>query len=369
MLIYHIKQLYILCIALLVVTPVTAQNISGFIIDKHSGERLSGAHVFIKNAPNQATISNEDGFFLLHSDTIDTVIVSHIGYKAEAYSISGQKKNLRIELSPKSYSLSQVTIKGVNTDAIVKKVISTLDENHPEYPVFYNFYHREINFSRDSILHLIAEYNGSVEHKKSSLNKFTNRIKIEQCRLAYFSETGKDMYRNHRSTAVTQIIWDNPLFDRFPHLHKRHSRRIKYRLVGYENVMGRKCFKIRFSSSKPLVYPEGLLYIDAESFAVVKEILTNSNGKETREVNFIKIKDKWFLSSVYHKKSRLGGPSMSVTLYNRIQTPAGQNEYIRIGQLITEYTKDLVDVFSNRKTLNNYQSVPLPDWIKTQIEE
>ena len=324
----------------------------------------------MKNAPNHATVSNEDGYFLLRSKhTIDTVIISHIGYKAEEYSVSGKKRSVRIELTPKSYSLSQVTIKGVNTNAIVKKAISKLEKNHPKYPVYYKFYHREIEFSKDSILHLIAEYNGSVEHKKSSLDKFNNRIKIERCRLAYYSDTGEEMYHNHRSTALTQILWDNPMFDRFPHLHKRQSRKFKYRLVGYENIMDKKCYKIRFSSSKPLTYPEGILYIEAESYAVIKEILTSSNGKETREVNFIKIKDKWFLSSVYHKKSRLKGPSMSVTLYNRIQTPKDQSEYIRIGQLITEYTKKVVDDFSNRKTLNNYQSVPLPGWISNQIEK
>ena len=118
------KTTSIAILILLMVVSATAQRhtISGYVIDKSSGEKLYSANIYDMRT-KQGTISNEYGFFSLSlkSDSVD-LMVSFVGYTT--YNLKfylDRDLQMSIKLDP-AYQLAEVTITDHKADQVVKDV-------------------------------------------------------------------------------------------------------------------------------------------------------------------------------------------------------------------------------------------------------
>jgi len=343
------------------------RTIAGFVFNTETEIGLDGVHVFWLGAQNFGTITNQDGNFLIQTHPYsDTLVVSHVGFTTAFYPVKKHEAELMIGISPKIYELSEVTVEAISADAIMRNVIASLSANHPPHPVYYSFFHREVFFSRDSIIHLMEEHTGIIEHRQATPIFFINNVRIDKSRIGYFTDEGRQRFEYHRFIPFTQILWDNPLFDRFDHLHPRRSRHFEYSFAGMETIMDRECFIIDFdfkTARRTTYFPRGRLYIDAKTFAIVKEILKSRTGSLIKQVNYIESSGQWFLRSVVFQKSN----RHRTTVYNFIKDAAFENGFTPVGVLLPQFVKERVTDFSD-EYWEGFQSVPLPDWIKSRIE-
>ena len=89
-------------------------TISGFVYDSSNGEAMIGVNVYIKNAGIGGS-TNNSGYFVINSAPIgkQTLQFSSVGYKTISVDVdvsSDQHKQLRVELTPKSVNINEVTI-------------------------------------------------------------------------------------------------------------------------------------------------------------------------------------------------------------------------------------------------------------------
>ena len=84
-------------------------------------------------------------------------------------------------------------------------------------------------------------------------------------------------------------------------------------------------------------------------------------------MNFIESNGQWFLRSVFHHKLRISGPSHRTTVYNFIKDAAFTNGFTLMGNLVRQFVKENATDFSD-KYWEGFQSVPLPEWIRSRID-
>ena len=106
---YFIK--YLLIFLLFTAIKSNAQNISGYISDAQTGERLIGAYVY--NAETHTgTVSNAYGFFSLKFKTQDTLhlVFSYIAYHKYEISIPAKDTSLNIKLIPADNKIREIKV-------------------------------------------------------------------------------------------------------------------------------------------------------------------------------------------------------------------------------------------------------------------
>ncbi|MFQ6614733.1 MAG: carboxypeptidase-like regulatory domain-containing protein, partial [Fidelibacterota bacterium] len=110
---------------LLLLLPLRAYNISGYIVDAKTGESIIGANVFI-SALSVGDATDLDGFFILRNVPPGdySLTLSHIAYKIVHRNISVKNKDLflgNIALSPAPLSTRAVEVTGVKNSIIHKE--------------------------------------------------------------------------------------------------------------------------------------------------------------------------------------------------------------------------------------------------------
>lgn len=127
------RKIYRLIILTLVNTLISAAIfasepivVKGMVIDQKSGLPISFAHIYIPEL-NLGTASNLQGEFKFEIETVDSVLVSAIGYSQQVIYLSDSILNnnleLNIELIPKAYELAEVKIRAYPTYSELKRGI------------------------------------------------------------------------------------------------------------------------------------------------------------------------------------------------------------------------------------------------------
>ena len=118
----------VLWLVLVVMPGVLAaqQKIIGRVVDAESGIRLSYVKFYV--APGRGTLSNYDGEFALETLPGDSVTITHIGYSRMRVSAASLPKVVRLQ--PLTQELSELTVRPINADKILKKVIKRLDREY-----------------------------------------------------------------------------------------------------------------------------------------------------------------------------------------------------------------------------------------------
>ena len=104
-----IAILILSCIALAAICQNKA-SVSGIVTDSETGEVLIGANV-VDSAKHSWSVTDNSGYFCLHTELPTEIAISFIGYSTKRLSIDASTKlPLRIALTPDKQMLGEVTV-------------------------------------------------------------------------------------------------------------------------------------------------------------------------------------------------------------------------------------------------------------------
>ncbi|MFD2147185.1 carboxypeptidase-like regulatory domain-containing protein [Mucilaginibacter antarcticus] len=100
----------------------------GQLINADTEEGLMDATVTLLKS-KQATASNYQGYFRLIADytiTNDTIVVTHVGFKAFRLPVTGYQPNIFIKLEPTIGQLAEVTVGATKAKKRLSKTLTML---------------------------------------------------------------------------------------------------------------------------------------------------------------------------------------------------------------------------------------------------
>ena len=159
--------------SLLMLLGAMAQKttVSGSVVDSATGQAIEGANV---TAEGLSVVTNGDGYFVLKSDAkIETIAVSHIGYRLKRVSVDGlSAENQKIRLEPTAIQLREVLVVADNPRELVNAAIRKIPQNYSPVPELYRCFYRETAMKRQ---HYICVAEGVVDMYKTSYQKGNGR--------------------------------------------------------------------------------------------------------------------------------------------------------------------------------------------------
>lgn len=159
--------------SLLMLLDAMAQKtvISGVVVNSATGRAIEGANV---TAEGLSVVTNGDGYFVLKSDAkIETIAVSHIGYRLKRVSVDGlSAENQKIRLEPMAIQLREVLVVADNPRELVNAAIRKIPQNYSPMPELYHCFYRETAMKRQ---HFICVAEGVVDMYKTSYQKGNGR--------------------------------------------------------------------------------------------------------------------------------------------------------------------------------------------------
>jgi len=333
----------------------------GLIVDSSSNNGIEGVHIFSSENLKLGSISNSDDLFILTSpQKLKTLTFSHVNYKTYHHQLENRPKNeLRIVLEPSVQNLEQITVTSLSATKVVLNAIKNLETNHFIEPVYYDFFVRVVNFSKDSTFHFLEEHSGYILQKKNHNSEFS----LSKSRLGAFSKYGEKLYKTHRLISMSEMFTDNMGKYVEDYLHSRRYKHYEYRFDDDTKVMDRECYVINFITDDDTYYKKGTLYIDKEDYGILKKTLNSSDYKE---ITFRRYKGKYYLNSSYYKKTRGGYHEIRSTIYNLTDKP-NNVDFINKGRLSPEFAKNVIGKF-DEQLWDGQTFIPLPNWIREQID-
>ena len=159
--------------SLLMLLDAMAQKtvISGVVVNSATGRAIEGANV---TAEGLSVVTNGDGYFVLKSDAkVETIAVSHIGYRLKRVSVDGlSAENQKIRLEPMAIQLREVLVVADNPRELVNAAIRKIPRNYSPTPELYHCFYRETAMKRQ---HFICVAEGVVDMYKTSYQKGNGR--------------------------------------------------------------------------------------------------------------------------------------------------------------------------------------------------
>ena len=157
------------------ITEINAQNkIIGIVTDSLTHEALPFISVSLKGTTMGSMTDNSGKFILMAPVNSKFISLKSIGYKNKTISLSNQKlMNLKIQLSPTSYNISEVVVKpkkhkykkeGNPAVDFVKRVIASKEQYNPLNKPYYQYEHYEKinialnNFQKEKNKVLLKKY-------------------------------------------------------------------------------------------------------------------------------------------------------------------------------------------------------------------
>ena len=159
--------------SLLMLLGAMAQKttVSGSVVDSATGRAIEGANV---TAEGLSVVTNGDGYFVLKSDAkIETIAVSHVGYRLKRVSVDGlSAENVQIRLEPTAIQLREVLVVADNPRELVNTAIRKIPRNYSPVPELYRCFYRETAMKRQ---HYICVAEGVVDMYKTNYQKGNGR--------------------------------------------------------------------------------------------------------------------------------------------------------------------------------------------------
>lgn len=146
-------------------------TVSGSVVDSATGCAIEGANV---TAEGLSVVTNGDGYFVLKSDAkIETIAVSHVGYRLKRVSVDGlSAENQKIRLEPMAIQLREVLVVADHPRELVNAAIRKIPQNYSPVPELYRCFYRETAMKRQ---HYICVAEGVVDMYKTSYQKGNGR--------------------------------------------------------------------------------------------------------------------------------------------------------------------------------------------------
>ena len=257
---------------------------------------------------------------------------------------------------------------------IINKVIDSLYINHFVEPVMYEVYIMVSEFEKDySELHVLSEYFMNVYQNKKSKSE----IQVIKIRAKPFSKAGKKYFKDMRMMGAISINSDNIFRFQNDIFKKKKLKNFDISIEDSANDEHSDLIKLVCKPKKEKEYASIVLFIDRTSYAVCKMIRYYSE-EEYKEIGFKEVNKKWYLdyskvktSSGFFSKWKSNSISTRIrtVLYNINDSIQYDNKTFKIAfNLVAEPIKYHIGDWSD-DFWDNYNYVPLPDWIKQELDK
>lgn len=284
------RGLIIVCSLLLAVSALAQKTVvSGTVVNGVTGQAIEGASV---TAEALSVVTNADGYFMLKSDSpLETVVVSHIGYRSQRLAIDNQSaENLKIRLEPTAIQLREVLVIADNPRELVEAAIRKIPQNYSAQPELYRCFYRETAMKRQ---HFICVAEGVVDMYKTSYRQGSIRDKVAISK-------GRRLLSPKQSDTLSVKVLGGPVAPVQLDMVKNTAFLLNERELGYYDltmetptvIADRMQYVV---SLKPMMlrdYPlyYGKLYIDQETLAFTRAELSldMSNRQKATEMMLVR---------------------------------------------------------------------------------
>ena len=288
-------------IIFLIIQPVVVAQVEesmdykeykGLVIDGKTKKPLEYASISVSNS-NISTISNLDGVFLIKVPTSmknEKVVITYMGFQNKTIPLSSfGADELKISMQESFEKLPDVNLVEANAVSVLRKVIERKKENSYLDPIIAKSFYRESIKKRrtyaslsEAVVDVYKQQRGAqgdyVTLDKS--RKSTDYRKIDTLVIKLqggpYNNLSMDMIRNK------DLFFSPDMFDIY-----------KFNFDKMINLDNRNLYVIDFVQRPSIVEPfyKGKLYIDTESFALVKAVFSlNLNNLDTAKKFFVKKK-------------------------------------------------------------------------------
>ena len=237
-------------------------KIQGQVFDAETNEPLPFAHVAIGET---RTITNVDGEFSISVPEVAKmeISVSFIGYKTFKSPIEADEKQFNITLSPAATELAAVTV--TTGESIIEKVFNKLRLNYELDQQHMVCYYKESLMDTKKMYYL-AE--GILDvYQPSEISSEPIEISPIRTRKKEFKQLDEEavLIHGHASDMLKTIVRREKSFVNIENL--------KHYIYHYEGVSeydGKEIFILSFEPKTKKATSKGNLFVDAESYAIVK---------------------------------------------------------------------------------------------------
>ncbi|WP_291869885.1 erythromycin esterase family protein [Maribacter sp.] len=263
--------------------------VKGKVLDLANDEGIPNAEISLLNT-NKIVLSNKRGRFKIHipkEGLKGKIVVSAMGYEndtIENFNLEKLKENY-IRLKEKNYNiinLDEVTVSGkarqFTAEEIIIKAQEKLITNYFQKPYNQQFYFRRLSSENSEVIKgeeaIIDTYNSNgmkgsntPDRKMFGVSKQQQAIGVDKMVDSYWDKFGDMVFAFNRGVILSKanILYRTSSFEL-----------LKKNIVNYD---GRKVYKINFVNKNPggfstsyggVKSSSGIIYIDTESFAILK---------------------------------------------------------------------------------------------------
>ena len=264
------KTLFIVWMMLTAICGWAQQTtVNGTVVDTETRKPVAGASV---TAGRLSVVTNEDGFFILKSDqTVEAIVVSHLGYRSQRISIDGQQGNpLSISLKPATVQLTEVLVTAYNARELVLKAISRIPKNYSKKEEMQRCFYREKVMKRQNYIS-VAEgvldmyktgYQYGSEHDRTAIRKGRRLLSPK------LSDTLTVKVMGGPATALSLDVVKNPSFL----LNDEELNLYELKMETPATIADRRQYVVSIAprATVPYALYFGRLYIDQETLAFTR---------------------------------------------------------------------------------------------------
>jgi CarboxypepD_reg-like domain len=319
---------------MVVSTWLAAQNaqltIRGVVTDQSTGENLPYVHVALKGK-SYGTITNTDGrfsFSLPIELKQEEVLFTFMGYETFSLSlakIDGENQEFKIRLKPAVFELQGIEVTPLEPSEVMQKVAERIPENYQLDPYLMKGFYREAAYLRKDYLQELAISEGVLEIAKEKLGKRYLSDEFDKVRIikGYNQVSAKVIWVNDRAYpmpnftqgAYLPVFLDIIRSDEFM-FHDNLLKHYQFNSLGRDHYAGKTMMVIGFGpkGKTKQAYFQGKLYVDLNSYAIVKAEYTLSQAsierfhiaqpklditKRKYIINYREFKGRWYLQDAH----------------------------------------------------------------------
>ena len=263
----------------------------GLVIDGKTKKPLEYASISVSNS-NISTISNLEGVFLIKVPTSlknEQVVITYMGFQNKMIPLSSfGNDELKISMEESFEKLPDVNLVEANPISVLRKVIERKKANSYSEPIIVKSFYRESIKKRrtyaslsEAVVDVYKQRGGQSDYVTlNKSRKSTDYRKIDTLVIKLqggpYNNLSMDMIRNKN------LFFSSDVFEIY-----------KFTFDKMINLNNRNLYVIDFVQRPSIVEPfyKGKLYIDTESFALVKAVFSlNLNNLDTAKKFFVKKK-------------------------------------------------------------------------------
>jgi hypothetical protein len=310
-------------------------TIRGVITDETTGEKLPYVHVALKGK-SYGTITNADGRFSFSIPAAlksEVVLFTFMGYETYTLSLASTKwenQDLKIHLKPAIFELQGIEIKPLDPTEVMQKVAERISENyHLEHYLMKGFYREAVYLLRNYRQEL-AISEGVLEIAKDKVSKKHLSDEFDKVRIikGYNQVTARSVWvkdkaypmPNFTQGAYLPVFLDIIRSDEFM-FHGNLLKYYQFSSLGRDHYAGKTMMIIGFGprGKTKQAYFQGKLYVDLDSYAIVKAEYTLSEAAIDRFhsnqpmlditnrlylINYREFEGRWYLQNA-HLRNRV----------------------------------------------------------------